>query len=77
MQELRCDMIVKPITSVENEDEVKYSVPLAGKTTDGIEVKLVVKTTDRTDLINHGIDMVGNHKTVILTQKDSQLTDFE
>lgn len=77
MRDLKCDLQVKPITIVEKEDETSYTVPLTGITSRGVEVKLVVKTTDRTDLIDHGIDVVGNHKTVVLTPTDTKLSDFE
>ena len=76
MNELKCDLIVGPITTVEKEDETIYTVPLSG-TTDDAEVKLSVKVRDRMMLIDHGIDEPGNRKTVVLKPTNSQLTDFD
>lgn len=76
MKELKCDMIVGPITTIEKEDENVYTVPLTGKTGDA-EVKLTVKFKDRMDMKDYGIDEVGNCKTVMLKQTNSTLDDFE
>jgi len=42
-----------------------------------MEYKLSVKSTDRMRLKESGIDEVGNHKTIILVQTNSTLSDFE
>jgi hypothetical protein len=75
MKELKCDMIVGPITTIEKEDENVYTVPLTGKTDDA-EVKLTVKFKDRMDMKDYGIDEVGNRKTVMLKPTNSTLSDF-
>ena len=75
MKELKCDMIVGPITTIEKEDENVYTVPLTGKT-DEAEVKLTVKFRDRMDMKDYGIDEVGDKKTVVLKQTNSTLSDF-
>ena len=76
MKELKCDMIVGPITTIEKEDETVYTVPLTGKNDDA-EVKLTVKFKDRMDMKDYGIDEVGNRKTVLLTSTNATLSDFE
>lgn len=75
MKELKCDMIVGPITTIEKEDETVYSVPLTGKT-DNAVVSLTVKFRDRMDMKDYGIDEVNNKKTVVLKQTNSTLSDF-
>ena len=75
MKELKCDMIVGSITTIEKEDETVYTVPLTGKNDDA-EVKLTVKFKDRMDMKDYGIDEVGNRKTVLLTSTNSTLSDF-
>ena len=75
MKELKCDLIVGPITTVEKEDETVYSVPLSGKN-ESAEVKLTLKFRDRVDMVDHGVDVVGSRKVVVLSQANTELTDF-
>ena len=76
MKELRCDLIVGPITTVEKEDETVYSAPLSGKSDDDV-ITMTVKCRNRDVLEEYGVGSVGNRVTVVLHPTNSQLSDFE